>query len=209
MENYKYIFSVVLYKNMNDVIEMIESVSQNVKYYKIILVNNYFDDATLKQARKVAKDYKCDFIETENKGYGAGNNRAAEYAMKKYTFDYFIVSNPDITIRKFDEAALKEAEIPAIYAPDIICRSGKHQNPMWIHRNDLLEWIQYNGEKYKSALLNYGAIAFRKIGRKLFLVASSKKVDNNLRSAWSVLRCFECGSKKNGKFVLGRYVSLF
>lgn len=25
-----------------------------------------------------------------------------------------------------------------------------------------------------------------------------KKVDNNLRSAWSVLRCFECGSKKMG-----------
>lgn len=169
MLKYKYIFSIVLYKNMDDVIEMIESAKKVITSIKIILVNNFYDVSTKEAAQKIAEKYSCDFISTENKGYGAGNNIAAEYAKKHYIFEYFIISNPDIIIKQFDEKSLKKASVPAIYAPQIICISGKQQNPMWVTKSSILERIQYLGEKKNSMLLNYGAIAIRKVQRIIFL----------------------------------------
>lgn len=168
--DYKYIFSVVLYKNMDDVVEMIDSVRSMLSSIRIILVNNYYNDATLEKARQIAEKYDCDLVEAENKGYGAGNNRALEYAKKHYTFEYFIVSNPDITIESFNEKALEGGDTPAIYAPQIICKSGKRQNPMWVTRNNFVEWLQYEGEKREFKILDLTAIAFRKIQREVFLL---------------------------------------
>ena len=196
MKYYKYIFAVVLYKNMNDVTEMIESVSEKVTSYKIIIVNNYFDDLTSGAAKEIAKQSNCAFIETENNGYGSGNNRALAYAAKNYEFDYFIVSNPDVVIRKFDESLMQHPESPTIYAPDIICKSGKHQNPMWIYKSDLLEWLQYNGEKYKSIPLNYGAIIIRKVERELFLILKSKSKHSKIYAAHGAFCIISKGALK-------------
>lgn len=174
-EYYKYVFSVVLYKNMQDVIAMIESVQKEIDSYKIILVNNYFNKETSNIARKIAEKYNCDFIEVENKGYGVGNNCAVEYASRNYEFDYFVVSNSDIQIKKFDDSTLLNPDIPAIYGPNIICKTGKQQNPMWIKKNNFLEWLQYIGEKNKCMFFNYSPIVVRKVERMFFLKTKSKK----------------------------------
>lgn len=173
---YKYIFSVVLYRNMDDVIEMIESVRSILTSAKIILVNNYYDDSTLERARKIAVTYDCVLVESENKGYGAGNNCALEYAQKHYIFEYYIVANPDITIEAFDEQLLEDGETPAIYAPRTICKTGKQQNPMWVTRNGFIEWLQYEGEKHEYKILDLAAIVFRKIQRELFLHANKNSI---------------------------------
>lgn len=154
---------------MDDVIGMIESIQKKIQSYKVILVNNFFDEKTSQVAQEIAKKYSCDFIQVDNNGYGAGNNRAVEYALSHYNFDYFVVSNSDISIRKFDDSILNGPETPAIYAPDIVCRTGKRQNPMWVHRNDFLEWLQYVGEKRKWIWLNFTPIIIRKIQRIFFL----------------------------------------
>lgn len=174
MKYYKYIISVVLYKNMNDVVDMISSVRKAIHSYKIVLVNNYYDEASLREAKALAENNSCDLLETNNNGYGAGNNCAIEYASNNYKFDYIIISNPDIVIRQFDETDLLPPAIPAIYAPDIICRTGKRQNPMWTNKSNALEWALYQGIKHKFPVLEYGAILIRKVQRQLYLLRHKK-----------------------------------
>lgn len=41
-------------------------------------------------------------MNVENKGYSYGNNRGIEYCHNNYEYDYIIISNPDIIIKKFD-----------------------------------------------------------------------------------------------------------
>ena len=78
--------------------------------YRVIIVNNYYDDETKDNVFNIACNYDCDFINANNDGYGAGNNRGIELAMAKYKFKYLIVSNTDIEILSFDYKILEYAE---------------------------------------------------------------------------------------------------
>lgn len=48
----------------------------------------------------IAKKLGCSFINVENKGYGFGNNRGIEYANKYFDYEFLIVSDPNIIIKK-------------------------------------------------------------------------------------------------------------
>lgn len=168
-EHYKYIFVVLLYRNMSDILEMLHSVDETIDDYHVVLVNSFYDEETNEVAKSIAeKSQFCSFISVENRGYGAGNNAGIAYANAHYDYDYIIISNPDIVINNFDESALQRADVAAVYAPKIISRDRKRQNPNWGIHSDFLEYLQYLACKTETKILDYSVIAVLKIIRLLY-----------------------------------------
>ena len=53
MTFYKYIFSVVTYRNFEDLIDLLNSISNSVtSSYKVIIVNNFFDEVSENEIKK-------------------------------------------------------------------------------------------------------------------------------------------------------------
>lgn len=142
---YKYIFVILVYRNIEDLKECIESIARQVDNYKIIVVNAFYDVVSEASAKENADKYGCDFLSIENRGYSFGNNTGIEYACDKYDFDYIVVSNPDITIEKFNDDVLSNKW--GIVAPKIIAADGKKQNPMALMENKMSEKLVYKGLK--------------------------------------------------------------
>lgn len=144
MESRKYIFVVVTYRNTEDIIELLESISKSVSDYKTIIVNNFFDEDSKKRFEEIALQYDCDFINCENRGYGAGNNEGIRLALQKYRFEYLIVSNPDIVIQKFPEDILARYT-EGVIGCEIYNLNHKKQNPMLVSDNRLAVKMLYEG----------------------------------------------------------------
>lgn len=161
---YKYIVIILVYRNITDLEECIESIYQQISDVRIIVVNSFFDEESKAAIEKVAKKFKCDFVNTENKGYGHGNNIGIRYAKDKYEFEYVIVANPDIIVKNFDSKFIEQYEV---IAPKIISKSGKMQNPMYVCENRISEWLQYIGCKYSWNYITYAGMAINKILRGL------------------------------------------
>lgn len=164
-ERFKYVAVVLVYRNINDLIEAIDSYKEHIPSCKIIVVNAYYDEGSMNQIKEVALNESCDFINIENKGYSFGNNTGISYANENYEYDFIIVSNPDITIGKFDDSVL---DIEKIYAPMIISKSGKNQNPMVIRKNKVAEYFVYLGMKKNSKLITILGLLIGKISRWTF-----------------------------------------
>lgn len=159
------VFSVVVYRNTDDLTEFLESIKQNVTVdYRVIFVNNYYDDESRDRVKAIAEENGCDFINSENNGYGSGNNRAVEFAMENYDFEYFIVSNPDIVIKKFDCDKLKTVK-EGVLAPEIITVGGKRQNPMYVKDLRSANKKIYRGLKKDKKFSFYFGIGLNKIVR--------------------------------------------
>ncbi|MBP3819460.1 MAG: hypothetical protein J6H31_14285 [Butyrivibrio sp.] len=167
MEIYKYIAIVLVYRNTNDLLECIHSMQAKVNSLKMIVVNAYYDDATTNEVRAIAEKYNCDFLNIENKGYSYGNNVGIEYALKNYLFEYAIISNPDITIQKWKDTQIEEADV---IAPMTVNLKGKKQNPISARRiNMSMSLIYYGIKKDNKILLGLG-ILINKISNSLFIV---------------------------------------
>lgn len=164
------IFVVLVYRNTDDIIDFIKSASAKVENYKIIVVNSYFDDKSRDIFETIAKEYSCDFINVENKGYGYGNNVGIAHAMKEYGFDYLIVSNPDIEIKEFSTELLSKSNTQGLIGPLITARKGKAQNPYWAIRNPFCEWLIYQGYKRKNRVYILAGTAFNRFIRETFLL---------------------------------------
>ena len=160
MKKYKYIAVILVYRNYEDLSECIDSMHHSIDSCRIIVVNAYYDDESLSEIEKIAQEKDCDFIPIDNKGYGYGNNAGIEYARDHYEYDYIIISNPDIVVKKFSGENLLPG---AIYAPKIIARSGKEQNPMVIKHNKLSEYLIYKGFKNNSKVLLLSGFAVSKV----------------------------------------------
>lgn len=177
MNFYTYIFSVVVYRNYKDLIDLLKSIEKKVRAsYKVIIVNNFFDEVSEDEIRKISQKYNCDFISSPNKGYGAGNNTAIDYALKHYKFDYLIVSNPDIILKKFDGENLKQ--IGDVIAPEIITVSGNKQNPMNVFDITLANFLVYKGLKQNDKIFLMAGVSINKlirvIARFIYGFSSSK-----------------------------------
>lgn len=168
---FKYIAVVLVYRNTVDLLECIESVKNRIDSVKIVVLNAYYDEDSKNQIEKIAHETDSDFINIENKGYSYGNNVGIQFAMRNYSFEYVIISNPDIVVEKFDDSEMPDA---GVIAPKIVAASGKKQNPMVIRENKISEYFVYQGlKKNKSWLLGIG-IVFNKIGN-VFLNGKRKK----------------------------------
>ncbi len=174
MDNYKYVIIVLVYRNVEDLKECIDSIYKNIFSSKIIVVNSFYDEKSKKKIQEVAERKGCIFINVPNKGYSYGNNRGIEYAKKHFVFDYIIISNPDITIEKFDEETIDSNKDYGIIAPKIVTKSGKLQNPICVYKNRLSEKLIYYGLKKNSKLLFVIGIAITKIMRAITIKIQKK-----------------------------------
>ena len=128
MKHYKHIFVVLVYRNTDVLDGFFKSLEEKVIDFKVVLVNSYYDDSSLEACRAYAERFNCDFLATPNKGYGAGNNIGIAFALENYWFDFLIVSNSDIIIRKLD--SLDEfIDKECVIGPETIMLTGKKQNP--------------------------------------------------------------------------------
>lgn len=162
---YKHVFVVLTYRNTKDLVGFLDSLEKCVESYKVIIVNSFYDDKSRDEFENIAVKHGCDFINVPNKGYSSGNNRGIDYAKEKYEFDYLIISNPDIIVKKF---LLPEENQPAIYCGKITTLSGKLQNPMHVVENKLSEYFVYKGMKKNNKFLFYSGITISKIFRTMF-----------------------------------------
>ncbi|MFD1772529.1 hypothetical protein [Paenibacillus rhizophilus] len=175
------VFIVLTYRNSKDMVDFIESVQLKVSNsYKIIVVNSYFDEDSMREIENVAKNYYCDFINVPNQGYGAGNNVGIEYANNNYNYKFLAICNPDTEIIRFDYKSIQEYA-NYIIAPEIRTLDHKQQNPFRLINNKLLEYLKYIAFKKKKYKLLYIDIAINKILKVFFLQVnkfSKRKVYN-------------------------------
>lgn len=127
MKHYKYIFVVLVYKNI-DVLDDFYKSLVNIESYKVIIVDSYFDDNVRERCREKSNINNSDFIGIENKGYSYGNNVGVQYALDHYSFDFVVISNSDIIIRKFEAIKQFRGKL-CIIAPETVMLNGNKQNP--------------------------------------------------------------------------------
>lgn len=162
---YNYIFVVLVYRN----IEVLKDffVSLDIKDYKVIIVNSYFDDESEKQCATVAQHYNADYIPIPNKGFGYGNNIGAKYAIDHYDYNFLILSNSDIKIENISKLNDYQGQT-SIIAPYVHLANGKLQNPNIPFKMDFILPLLYNGYNKPSTLqLNLAHICTR-LSREIF-----------------------------------------
>lgn len=169
MENFKFVFVIVVYRNTKDIVDLLENIKLHKINTEVVIVNNYYDQVSLQRCKEIAYEYGTHFVNTDNKGYGYGNNRGIEFAKKNLKFDFLIVSNPDIEIKKFNTTNFSKYQ-NFIVGPLIKTMSGKNQNPYWFINNPIAEWLIYKGYKNNLKFFLYTGIAVNKIIREALLL---------------------------------------
>ena len=127
MKKVKYIYVVLVYKN----IEVIEGFYQSIKNqdsYQVVVVDSFSSDEVRKEVKSICEAHGWDFVGIENKGYGYGNNVGTKYVIEHYDFDFLFISNSDIEIKSLDSLDSYKNECIVI-APKTVMKTGKHQNP--------------------------------------------------------------------------------
>lgn len=174
---YNIVFVVLVYRNTLDLKDFF--LSNKITDTHTIVVVSHFDDETDLIFAEIAKENNADILFVPNEGYGSGNNAGVEYAIKNFSFNYLIISNADIKVRKFDIAILKQYN-NCIIAPEIIASSGRKQNPSepfkpsrFVH---YLAYKAYIGNHFKLIWLYYGWCRLKRVAFNIldkFNVASS------------------------------------
>ena len=158
------IFVVLVYRNTKDLEDFFKS--NHVKNTHTIVVVSHYDELSDGEFKRISTENNADIIIVPNKGYGAGNNKGIEYALRNYDFDFLIVSNADITIRHLDKKVLQKYQFNII-APQIIAANGKRQNPNEPYKpSDIAYKLMYKiycGEKTKLIWFFYGLARLRRI----------------------------------------------
>ena len=167
MDKYKYIFVVLVYRNIEVLRDFFQSL--HVEDSHVIVVNSYYDDNSLRDCKNEAYSKNADFIPIENKGYGYGNNIGAKYAMDNYEFDYLILSNSDIHITSFDYMN-NLSGFSGIIAPLIQMPNGKMQNPNVAWKMPLLFQLLYLSYKYDKIRLWDFAHIMTRLNREFFML---------------------------------------
>ena len=171
MKYYKFIFVILTYRTGSDIPLFLDSINNNIDAsFKVIVVNSYYDEESLKEIELLAKNNDCDFLPIENKGYSYGNNYGIQYALSTYSFDYLVISNSDLVVNEFDESSLPN---DGIVGPLITTAKGKKQNPYFAINNKISDWFIY--KYYKNSQFVYLLIGqgLNKIIRELFLLLFS------------------------------------
>lgn len=171
-DKFENIFVILTYKNTSDVTNCILSIKENVTTsLRIIIVNSYFNNETAKEFEDIADSNGCDFINVKNGGYGYGNNRGIEYALKNYDFEYLSIANPDIKLISYSTEGIESSK-PYQICPKISTLSGKNQNPFWAISNPFSEWIIKTGYLINSRFVFYIGVGINRIIREFFIFFS-------------------------------------
>lgn len=161
---YDFIFVVVNYRTVDDLISFIVSCENIPNSYKIIVVNNHYNNLTDNLVLTICNNYNCDYVGTENKGYSCSNNLGISIAKDKYHFNYLVVSNPDVMITKLSIKSLsKYSTTNSIIGPKIMTPNNKNQNPFYRKRNKIIEKVTYLSFKKNLKILLYLALSLSKV----------------------------------------------
>lgn len=194
MKHYDIIFIVLVYRNTQDLKDFFSN--NHIPNTHTIVVISHYDDTSDKEFMGIARGNNADVIVVENKGYGAGNNRGVEFALAHYEFDSLVISNADITIRKFDTAILKKYQ-GCIVAPQIIAASGKKQNPNEPYKPSRLFYtLMYDIYKYNLGYLLWGLFAIAKIKRIFYNTIGVHLSGNRIFSAHGSFVIITAGALK-------------
>ena len=90
--------------------------------------------------------------------------------MQNYDFDFLIVSNADIIVRKFNTVSLNNE---GIYCGVLKNKKGKHQNPMLVYENPISDQLIYEGYKEEKKWKLVIGIGMNMAIRKAFLCIHS------------------------------------
>ena len=171
---FDFIVCVVVYRNYLDLEELLNSIRMNIKEdCHVIIVNNFCDEESEKIIENIAINNGCDFIHSENNGYGAGNNIAIDFALHHYEFRYCIISNPDIIINTLSLEAIDNQQ--GIIAPCITTKTGKMQNPMVVYDIPLATALVYKGLKNDSKVAFFTGLLINKMTRDLWRLQRKEK----------------------------------
>ncbi|WP_022766618.1 glycosyltransferase family 2 protein [Butyrivibrio sp. XPD2006] len=185
--------NVLIVLNYNDAKttkEFIERTRGNQCVDHIVIVDNHSTDNSYIDLLQYT-DEKVDVIQIDtNGGYAKGNNRGAQYAIKKYCPDYLLISNPDVyfdeeTIRLLESVLMNSSRVGAV-ACMMKCISGSSRPSAWklpsfadCIKENMIITKKLLGDKtlYNEAYLNNDMVvnvdvvsgAFFGISRKTFL----------------------------------------
>lgn len=165
MKIVEYVAVLLVYRNIDDLSECVDSILNILNNCKIIVVNAYFDNKTKYQAKLIAQELGCEFINIDNLGYSYGNNVGIKFALDNYLFSYIIIANPDTVVKSFSLDGIESDVI----APCITNLKGKRQNPLIARRSRLAETLEYIGFKNNILSLALVGVGIYKLGRVVFL----------------------------------------
>ena len=164
MSYFKIIVVVLVYKNTDDLRCFFRN--NTIPNSRVVVVNSFYNAATELEFSQIARDNFADFISVPNRGYGAGNNAGCKYALEHYEFDYLIISNADISIKKLNFSVLKKYT-SAIIAPKILTLRKKNQNPSCPFTPNILQeklqYLLYKGDHRHLIWFSYLFSRLRKI----------------------------------------------
>ncbi|WP_129585804.1 glycosyltransferase family 2 protein [Bacteroides bouchesdurhonensis] len=169
MEFYKYIYVVLVYKNIDVLEDFFRTL--DFKQSKVIVVNSYFDDSSLKKCSEVANKNNADFIPIPNKGFSYGNNIGTKYALEHYNFEFLILSNSDIKIKDLSGLSKFEGK-EMVIAPETVLRNGKRQNPDTPWNLRFIYPMLEISFRYNLKLLYTLCHIFTRVSRELFRLFS-------------------------------------
>lgn len=167
---YKYVFVVLVYKNLDVLHSFYESLNK-LKSYRVIIVDSFYSEEVKKQCSKIALDYGSDFISIENKGYGYGNNIGIKYALNNYNFEYLIISNSDIKVLDISELDYLGLD-KAVIAPSTKMLNGKKQNPDTAFKMDIIFRFTYDALVRESKFLYMLTHVITRLNREFFFLYS-------------------------------------
>lgn len=161
------IFVTLVYRNTHDPEDFLQSLKKLQCSYHVVMVNSYYDDESMNEAKALAARYGCDFVNVPNRGYGAGNNAGLKEALEKHEGRYIVISNPDIMI---DELSLNEIEAcgGAIVGPRVTARGGRNQNPLHYRRNLFVLLFRLLYAKIGFLPFYLGSIFFNKLEKAFY-----------------------------------------
>lgn len=173
-KRYSDIFVVLTYRNTEDILDFLKSAKEQVKDYRVIIVNSFYDEESDRKFAEIAAVHDCDFLSVENKGYGCGNNRGIEYALEHYEFDRIVISNPDIVIENYKPES-DNFPTDGLVGGKIINLHGKRQNPLRVGGSKLTTNAAYYYYCKNNAFLFLLGVAMSKISRLAVVFFHKKK----------------------------------
>lgn len=177
MKKAEFVFVVLVYKNLGDLESFLQKLDTLSQPHEAVVVESYSDDKTRAACTALCEKAGCDCIAAENRGYGWGNNLGIEAAISRYDFDYLIVCNPDIEIRRFVGTFPYPPEIPCVYGPEIKTLTGKRQNPCMVIASPIRErLLRVFAARPQHMLPFYTAIGLNKLERIAFNLFCSGRV---------------------------------
>lgn len=188
----KLIISIVNYNCASEIKETLDSFIDKLEEFdtEFIVVDNFHSDASLEQITKLSKEYGFVLLKSSNLGYGYAHNLAFAFAKQNKQFDFYIVSNPDIEVVRFD-GLVRYLDTESIIAPSIITVDGIMQNPFVAYRSGFGLWLWYLHHRFSIYLFWAVASIYNKIWNRYIRLFERKKIYAP-HGAFIILSRFAC-----------------